>query len=253
VLLTEDNVVNQKVAARFLERLGCSVQIAADGAQAVQACQQAQFDLILMDLQMPVMDGLTATHHIRALPSYRARPTPIVALTANAMVGQSESCLRAGMNGFLTKPIDIAKLQEVLQSFGLGPETMPPVNAVHTPVDLNRLEQTTRSDPALTEQLAAAFAAAGREALQELHCAVHGADGVAIACAAHQLQGASAQVHARVLQELARSMEASVVAATPAELAEQLARLGQEYQRAAAFLEQYAQGLAIAERVSRAR
>jgi PAS domain S-box-containing protein len=119
VLLTEDNVVNQKVAARFLERLGCSVQIAADGAQAVQACQRQRFDLILMDLQMPVMDGLTATGQIRALPSYRSQPTPIVALTANAMVGQSESCLSAGMNGFLTKPIDVAKLREILERFGL--------------------------------------------------------------------------------------------------------------------------------------
>jgi PAS domain S-box-containing protein len=132
VLLTEDNLVNQKVAARFLERLGCTVQIAGDGAQAVQACQREHFDLILMDLQMPVMDGLTATRQIRALPAYVAQPTPIVALTANAMVGQSESCSSAGMNGFLTKPIDAAKLQEVLERFGLGvgEEPVPTTDSV---------------------------------------------------------------------------------------------------------------------------
>jgi two-component system, sensor histidine kinase and response regulator len=126
VLLTEDNPVNQKVAARFLERLGCSVQIAADGAQAVQACQRERFELILMDLQMPVMDGLTATRQIRMLPTELAQPTPIVALTANAMVGQSESCLSAGMSGFLTKPIDIDRLKEVLERFGLGAAQPPP-------------------------------------------------------------------------------------------------------------------------------
>jgi PAS domain S-box-containing protein len=120
ILLTEDNVVNQKVAARFLERLGCTVRIAGDGSQAVQAWHEERFDLILMDLQMPIMDGFTATQHIRATSAYAQRPTPIVALTANAMVGQSESCLRAGMSAFLTKPIDIAKLQEVLLQFGLG-------------------------------------------------------------------------------------------------------------------------------------
>ena len=121
VLVTEDNVVNQKVVARFLQRLGCTVHIAGDGAQAVHACQRQHFDLVLMDLQMPVMDGITATQEIRALPS-AARAVPIVALTANAMVGQSESCLSAGMSGFLTKPIDLAKLQEVLQRFGLAVE-----------------------------------------------------------------------------------------------------------------------------------
>jgi two-component system, sensor histidine kinase and response regulator len=120
ILLAEDNVVNQKVAARFLERLGCTVRIAGDGSQAVQAWHGEGFDLILMDLQMPIMDGFTATQQIRASSAYAQRPTPIVALTANAMVGQSESCLRAGMSAFLTKPIDIGKLQEVLLQFGLG-------------------------------------------------------------------------------------------------------------------------------------
>jgi len=111
VLLVEDNAVNQKVAVRFLERMGCKVRVADNGAEGVKAWQEGRFDIVLMDLQMPVMDGLTATRRIRELErGQSARTTPIVALTANAMSGQLERCLEAGMNDFLTKPLEIARL-----------------------------------------------------------------------------------------------------------------------------------------------
>jgi CheY-like chemotaxis protein len=129
ILLAEDNLVNQKVATRFLERLGCTVSIANNGAEAIEACRNECFDLILMDLQMPVMDGMTATRHILELQR-GARPTPIVALTANAMVGQLESCMAAGMNGFLTKPLEIARLREILDQAGLGVTTQHSHSAV---------------------------------------------------------------------------------------------------------------------------
>jgi CheY-like chemotaxis protein len=118
VLLVEDNAVNQKVAARILERMGCTVRIAEDGEKAVQAFQEARFDLILMDLQMPVMDGYGATHRIRELESDRR--TPIVALSANAMNGQLERCLAEDMDGFLTKPLEIPRLRETLERYGFA-------------------------------------------------------------------------------------------------------------------------------------
>jgi signal transduction histidine kinase/CheY-like chemotaxis protein len=118
VLLVEDNAVNQKVAARILERMGCTVRIAEDGEKAVQAFREAQFDLILMDLQMPVMDGYGATHRIRELESDRR--TPIVALSANAMNGQLERCLAQDMDGFLTKPLEIPRLRETLERYGFA-------------------------------------------------------------------------------------------------------------------------------------
>jgi CheY-like chemotaxis protein len=119
ILVVEDNAVNQKVAQRFLERLGCEVVIADNGEIAVHTCTDNRFDLILMDLQMPVMDGYSATREIRAMERPGVR-TPIVALTANAMLGQQERCLAADMDGLLTKPLSIDRLRETLDRVGLG-------------------------------------------------------------------------------------------------------------------------------------
>jgi two-component system, sensor histidine kinase and response regulator len=118
VLLVEDNLVNQKVARTFLERLGCEVTVAANGLDAVRCFAQTRFDLILLDLQMPVMDGYAATGRLRQLEHGGAR-TPIVALTASAMTGQRERCLQAGMDELITKPFDLRRLREVLERFGL--------------------------------------------------------------------------------------------------------------------------------------
>ena len=119
VLLVEDNIVNQKVGQRFLERVGCEVTLAENGQEAINAWQNGNFRLVLMDVQMPVMDGYTATRQIRDLERGRMR-TPIVALTANAMTGQLERCLQCGMDGLLTKPLEPERLEEVLDRFGLG-------------------------------------------------------------------------------------------------------------------------------------
>ena len=119
VLLVEDNIVNQKVGQRFLERLGCEVTLAENGQEAIDAWKIGEFRLVLMDVQMPVMDGYTATRQIRDLERGRMR-TPIVALTANAMSGQLERCLQSGMDGLLTKPLEPERLEEVLERFGLG-------------------------------------------------------------------------------------------------------------------------------------
>jgi CheY-like chemotaxis protein len=116
VLLVEDNIVNQRVARRFLERLDCEVEVVDDGAQAVAVCGRRRYGLILMDMQMPVMDGLEATRRIRASEAGGAR-TPIVALTADAMSGTLERCLAAGMDDYLTKPLDAARLSAVIKRF----------------------------------------------------------------------------------------------------------------------------------------
>ncbi|WP_348112861.1 response regulator [Rhodoferax sp.] len=123
VLLVEDNALNQQVATELLEDAGFVVNVAGDGQQAVDQVQALCFDIVLMDMQMPVMDGVTATQHIRA--DARQRDLPIVAMTANAMQADRDRCLAAGMNGFITKPIEpqalwLALAQWIVPREGLG-------------------------------------------------------------------------------------------------------------------------------------
>lgn len=114
VLLAEDNEVNQLVAVGMLTSLGYQSEVAPNGAEAVAAVERGGFDLVLMDVRMPVMDGLEATRRIRALPPPLGE-IPIVAVTANAMRGDEEACLGAGMNAYLAKPIRLAVLDAALK------------------------------------------------------------------------------------------------------------------------------------------
>lgn len=113
VLLVEDNSVNREVASQFLHKLGQDVSIAVDGSQAVRLAAKEQFDLILMDMQMPVMDGIAATKAIRDLPG-KARAVPIVAMTANASDADRRRCVEAGMTGFQSKPISMGQLAAIV-------------------------------------------------------------------------------------------------------------------------------------------
>jgi signal transduction histidine kinase/CheY-like chemotaxis protein len=116
VLLVEDNEVNQRVAARLLQKLGCRVDIASNGIQAVARCASSHYQLVFMDCQMPEMDGFTATKHIR-LQQQAGYRLPIVALTANAMAGDRELCLAAGMDDYLTKPLQMSDLSRALNQW----------------------------------------------------------------------------------------------------------------------------------------
>ncbi len=110
VLAAEDNAVNQLVLKTLLAQVGCEVTLVSDGEQAVAAAGVGQFDVILMDVQMPVMDGLSATRAIRLQEARVGRRTPIIALTANAMSHHLEAYREAGMDGFSAKPIQLAVL-----------------------------------------------------------------------------------------------------------------------------------------------
>src|SRR6202040_2508520 len=115
VLLAEDNPVNQKLMLHVLEKRGYSVTIAGDGLLAWEAYKRQYFDLVLMDVQMPGMGGFEATKAIRQLEEATGRHIPIIALTAHAMKGDRERCLEAGMDDYLTKPIQKAALFEAIQ------------------------------------------------------------------------------------------------------------------------------------------
>jgi two-component system sensor histidine kinase/response regulator len=117
ILLAEDNEVNQKVVASILAREGHQVTIAANGEEATSACERGTFDLVLMDVQMPVMDGLTATRCIRERERSSGGHVPIIALTAHAMAEDEARCLNEGMDGYLRKPVRIRELRQALASY----------------------------------------------------------------------------------------------------------------------------------------
>ena len=114
ILLAEDNMVNQKIALRLLEKSGLSADLARNGREAVEATQRGRYDLILMDCQMPEMDGFEATMEIRRLEQATSQHTPIVALTANAMAGDRKRCLDCGMDDYVSKPFDVKALQSLI-------------------------------------------------------------------------------------------------------------------------------------------
>ncbi|MES2918202.1 MAG: ATP-binding protein [Pseudomonadota bacterium] len=126
ILLAEDNPVNQRVAQSMLERLGQRADIVANGREAVLAVQQIGYDVVLMDVLMPEMDGLEATREIRRLLPASEQPY-IVAMTANAMTGDRERCLRVGMDAFVAKPVRLQRLAEILSRLAENPAPPPPV------------------------------------------------------------------------------------------------------------------------------
>jgi CheY-like chemotaxis protein len=124
VLVVEDSVVNQRVAARLLEKLGCRIDVAANGLEAVTMLAQLAYDLVFMDCQMPEMDGFVATAVIRQREAHSGRHTPIIAMTANAMQGDRERCLEAGMDDYVSKPVKPEALAAMLQKWA-PPRSMP--------------------------------------------------------------------------------------------------------------------------------
>ncbi len=117
ILVAEDNIVNQKVAVRMLEKLGCRVDVAANGLEALEASIQIPYALIFMDCHMPEMDGYKATSTIRRHESRTGSHIPIVAMTANAMHGDREQCLAAGMDDYVSKPVKSEDLLAILQKW----------------------------------------------------------------------------------------------------------------------------------------
>jgi PAS domain S-box-containing protein len=239
VLLVEDNLVNQKVARRFLERMGCQVEVAENGLEAVRAYERGTYRLILMDVQMPQMDGYEATERIRSLESVsgRDRRTPIVALTANAMSGQLDKCLQVGMDALLTKPINVEQLEEMLRRFGLD---RPDATAgpMRPPVDTAALHAMACGDAEFAADLARTYVANSQELFAQIRAGLADADRRQVARLTHQLAGASANIHAAPLRELCLELEDCTPSGATAELESLVTRIGTELQRVNAVLAQ---------------
>jgi two-component system sensor histidine kinase/response regulator len=229
ILLVEDNPVNQRVAQRTLQNLAAEVTIANNGAEALEHVCASTFDVVLMDCQMPVMDGFTATRRIRELESSRgSKRLPIIALTANVMSEDRENCIAAGMDAHLGKPIEPAQLIEALSRFLKARATAPPI-------DREALRALTGGDAEFERELAETFVSSGDQCLAEIMAALSVSDFDTVRKRAHTLKGASANIHARDLSQAASSLEDAVrensipaIGALVADLTEKLAAVSAE-------------------------
>ncbi len=246
VLLVEDNPVNQKVARRFLERLGCDVTLAENGVECLKAWAQNEFKLVLMDVQMPVMDGYTATRQIRERERSSGQRMPIVALTANAMTGQLDRCLEAGMDGLLTKPLAVEQLREVLERYGLSAvEPQMSEGAVSelvtapaplAAIDFTQLQELAAGDDDFIRSVADSFANSSKALLTAIRAAAAHDDRRQLARAVHQLKGASANLYAEAASALCAELEAQATTLTATQISEKIARLSAEIERASTAL-----------------
>ncbi len=212
VLLAEDSIANQKLAQGLLEKEGHSVVIAADGRQALDAVGRQEFDLVLMDLQMPVMDGLEATAAIRAQEP-AGRRIPIIALTAHALKGDRERCLAVGMDDYVAKPIRPRRLFETISGVLLSRrstvprETVPPASAAALDWDLALA--STGGDEALLEQVASAFLSEAPGWTEGLRRAVGDSNRDEARRLAHTLKGALNHLGAGAAAQTAYELEVS--------------------------------------------
>ena len=254
-LLVEDNELNQEVATEFLQALGLQVDLAENGAVALEMLQQGEYDVVLMDMQMPVMDGLSATRAIRQLPGLQQ--LPILAMTANAMAGDRERCLAAGMNDHVAKPVDPAELLAKLQHWvkpasvracGAAPRQVAAACQPAQAMDAgcwSALEQVEGLDCRLGLSQAAGrmplylnllgrFVADQADAAARLQQAISASDWDDAERVAHTLKGVAAQIGAMALAAGAKQLEQALRQRRPgAEMdsllqatAQQLAQLG---------------------------
>ena len=233
ILLAEDDPVNQRLAARLLEKHGHQVVAAAGGREALDALSQADarpFDLVLMDLQMPGMDGFETTARIRRREKRAGGHLPVIALTAHAMQGDRERCLAGGMDGYIAKPIHAAELFQVIEQVinQRGPSSPPQPALLGDRALLDRVN----GDRRLLSELIAVFRGDSKNTLAAIAKALAAGDAAAIEAAAHKMKGSVANFGseravdaARRLEELARQRDLAAARPVVRELKAEIARL----------------------------
>lgn len=219
VLVVDDTATNRQILAVFLKKMGHAVDLAVDGADAVAKFAAAAYDIVIMDVMMPVMDGYEATAEIRRLHEGRSARLPIVALTANAMQGDRQKCLDAGMDDFLSKPYSLTQLQMTLAHWlpaadAQAGEAVQPAQdkpAAASAINLSVLEALREIDPAggmgLAHEIMRTFLDSSRARVDHIEQAIVSGDGTLLSQAAHALKSSAANVGAETLSGLYREME----------------------------------------------
>ena len=221
ILLAEDDEINRRVAVNMLQKYGLAVTVVENGAAAVERIRAEAFDIILMDVQMPVMDGFAATGRIRAWEAEAGRArTPIVAMTAHALKGDRERCLAAGMDDYLSKPIKAARLLEKIVRWAArerAPQSASTESAAaatdrgapshEADLDLDDALERVMGDGVFLRELFDGFVAGLPGMLDEIRTAVGSSDTVRLAGASHHLKGSAASLGAKALASAAQRLE----------------------------------------------
>ena len=262
VLLVEDHPVNQKVAQKLLERLGLTVDVAENGEVALEKLREQPYAMVLMDCQMPVLDGYSATRRLREIEAGQGKPrTPVIAMTAHAMSGDRERCLQAGMDDYLSKPLDRQLLEQTLTRWMpksqdaapatadllstiaplTHPEATPP--AMQNPPPPDTLDATTLVDleDIMGDELVTlvdAYLRDGETRMRNMREAADRGDGTEVGKLAHSLKSSSANLGAMPLANRARQVEEAARNGTLASPGDSVTALEKLYANAAAALKQ---------------
>ncbi len=240
ILLVEDNSVNQLLAVKLLEKAGHEIHIARNGRIACELLDESLFDLVLMDIQMPEMDGFEATARIRA-KNHQAH-IPIIAMTANALTGDHEKCLAVGMDDYISKPLKAHELQttvtrwtEQIQEKGMLSSTLQREDSV--PVEIEKLRQLTDNDEDFLRELVGLYLEDTPLRLKKLRLAVETASAAEIKSEAHALKGASGNLSALGLQHLFAKLEQSAAKNELGQTVAELTAIEAEFARVLSYLQ----------------
>jgi signal transduction histidine kinase/DNA-binding response OmpR family regulator len=235
ILVAEDNVVNQRVVVRMLEKQGHAAALAGNGKEALAALERERFDVILMDVQMPEMDGFEASAAIRAGEKETGGHLPIIAMTAHAMKGDRERCLAGGMDDYLAKPVQSADLRRALAgvtSAAGEPRQAPAAGDGARPVfDVRAALEQVGGDEQFLNEVIALFQREATRLLGEVRAAITRGDAATLRRTAHALKGSAGYVGARPTVEAAQRLETLGTQGDLAEAANALADLEREFDR----------------------
>jgi len=214
ILVADDNHINQKVVASLLENMGHRAEVVGNGKEAVEAYRSAPYDIVLMDLQMPEMDGFEASHQIHEIAQAKGLKTSIVAVTARARKQDREACLARGMDDYVSKPISPMELRAAIDRTMVGAakgassnnSSPNPVNPGHT-VDLVEALASIEGNRDLLREIVQMFIEQYPRLLEQIHQALSSSDGKALAAAAHTLRSSAGQVGAHEALDGARRLE----------------------------------------------
>jgi signal transduction histidine kinase/AmiR/NasT family two-component response regulator/HPt (histidine-containing phosphotransfer) domain-containing protein len=269
ILLADDNVINQKVASRLLCQLGYQADLVRTGLETIKAVEQRSYDIIFMDVQMPEMDGLDATRQIRQrqkdpfAPVGFQQPITIIAMTANAMMGDREKCLAAGMDDYLPKPVRPEALQKILERYGAGSKReepslgsrqenetgsgqpgldaaipLPLWEAGNEPVDMDRLQEFSGGNQSTLLEIVELSLQQTTEQLEQIGQALTRAEGGRVSNIAHSCAGASATCGMVAMASLMRQVEHCGKAGDLAAASQLLQEAHRQFERTKQFLEQ---------------